>query len=159
MQDPYKAIALNSAIQILIARPDMPSSSALPLAKNFYAFLTGDIAPQAETAVPAAAAIKETKPTKTTKAPKNDKPAKTEEEIVEESISKAHKKAEKQDEAEEKGATLEGIGTLIAELLSANLRKQTVALLDKFGAKSASGVKEEDYEEFVEEGCALLMAA
>lgn len=154
MSDPYKAVALTQAVDYAKAHADMNVSMIVTAADKFYAFLTG--------AVPATEAttkIEAEKPTKTTTKAKSTKPTVTEEELVEESISKAHKEAAEQDAAEEKGATKEGVGQLIASLLAANLRKETVALLKKYNATNASTLGKDDYETFVEEGRELLMAA
>jgi len=134
--------------------------AVLEAAVKFNAFLEGDAT---GTTKPAATKPATTKPA-TTKpaATKASKPAaETEETVVRKATSKAAAAAEADDAGEEGGegeeVTQEAVETIIADLLGANLRKQAVALLAEYGAKSASGVKAGDRAEFVQRAGDLLL--
>jgi hypothetical protein len=133
----------------------------LKAAKAFDAFIAGTTAdkPAATVSTPSkSAAAAATKPPATKPAATTKKPAVSEEEVVARANKKAAAEAEAEPEAEaSEGMTLEQVEGLIADLLGANLRKQAVALLAEFGAKSASGVPEDDRAAFAEKAQDLLL--
>jgi hypothetical protein len=143
--------------------------AVLVAAKKFDAFLTAGTATETAAAKPAITKPAATKPA-TTKPAGKTKPAPTddadEEAVVGKATRRAAADAEAADEGEEGAGggeegevTLEQVETSIADLLGAKLRKQAVALLAEYGAKSASGVKEEDRAEFVQRASDLLLGS
>jgi hypothetical protein len=130
--------------------------AVLEAAAKFNAFIEGgptDEAPAKPAAKPAAKAAT-TKPA-TTKASKPA--AESEETVVRKATTKAAAAAEEEEAGEGDETTQEAVETIIADLLGANLRKQAVALLSEYGAKSASGVKAADRAEFVQRAGDLLL--
>lgn len=121
----------------------MSDNSRLTLiVEAFLAFLKGD---ETQTEVEAPAKQAATKPTKS--ATKTTKPA-----------------PKPEPETADEGPSAEVIGNLVQELLSANKRKEAVALMLKIGGKDAKSVSSlmasgGDLAKFVEEAEALLMAA
>jgi hypothetical protein len=132
----------------------------LKAAKAFNAFIEGTTAdkPAAVSTPAKSAAAAATKPPATTKPAATKKPAVSEEEVVSRATKKAAAEAEAEPETtDEEGPTLEKVEAAIADMLGANLRKQAVALLAEFGAKSASGVPEDDRAAFLEKAQDLLL--
>ena len=82
------------------------------------------------------------KPVKTAVAEKA-KPVKTAEPVVEEPT----------------GPTKDEVSKAVENLLKANKRTEAIALMEKFGAKSVSTVKESDYAAFLEAADEILLAA
>jgi hypothetical protein len=131
----------------------------LKAAAKFAQFIEGTDAPPAKPAAvstPAKSAA-----TAATKPPvaATKKPVVSEEEVVKTATKKAAAKAEAEEPeaAVGEGPKLEEVEAAISELLGANLRKQAVALLAEFGAKSASGVPEDDRAAFLEKAQDLLL--
>ncbi len=141
--------------------------AVLEAAKKFNTFLEGGTATADK---PAAAAKPAAKPAATAKpaakpAAKKAAAVEDDDEGGEEAVvTKATKKAAAAVEEEEEGeegeeVTAEQVETVIADLLGANLRKQAVALLGEYGAKSASGVKPGDRVAFYEQAQTLLLGS
>ncbi len=141
--------------------------TVLTAAKKFDAFLTGGAgeATDKPAAKPAATKPAATKPAATKPAAKKAPVVEEEEGDGEEAVvTKATRKAAAAVEEEEAGeegeeVTAEQVETVIADLLGANLRKQAVALLGEYGAKSASGVKAGDRVAFYEQAQTLLLGS
>lgn len=74
-----------------------------------------------------------------------DAPAKTPAKAAAKAPAKAATKAVAQPEPDEDAITKEQVGESIEAMLNADMRKQAIALFAKYGAKSLSGVKPEDY--------------
>lgn len=108
-------------------------AGVLATAKQFEAYISGTSEPKP---------VEKAEPVKAAKAEKA-KPVKVEEPAAEPEIE---------------GPTQATVAAVIDELLQANLRAQTVALLGKFKAKNASAVKAEDRAAFIEAAGALLLA-
>lgn len=64
-------------------------------------------------------------------------------------------KAEKQDEPQERPATLEGIRALMAQKTQEGKSKEVKELLQKYGAAKLSAVKPEDYPALMQEAQVL----
>lgn len=118
-------------------------------AERFVAFLSG---PQPAPSTPASA-------------PKKGpgRPRKTEEEVANQAIADAADAAEAEAGEEQQSEDDEpapdpkkAVQDIIATLLSKNKRKEAVALLKKFGAASATGVKPKDTAKFLAAAKALL---
>jgi hypothetical protein len=141
--------------------------SVLEAAKKFNAFLEGGTATAdkpAATAKPAAKPAATAKPAAkpaTKKAVVEDDDEGGEEAVVTKATKKAAAAVEEEEESEDGGeeVTAEQVETVIADLLGANLRKQAVALLGEYGAKSASGVKAGDRVAFYEQAQTLLLGS
>jgi len=73
--------------------------------------------------------------------------------------AKAKAPAKAAPEPDEDAVTKEQVGEAIEALLNADMRKQAVALFAKFGAKSLSGIKPEDYGLIKQAADDLLMSA
>lgn len=121
------------------------NSRLIPLVEAFLTYLKGDETPAQTEAPP--------KPVATKVAAKPTKP-------------KPELKPEPKSEPEiaDEGPSAEVIGGLVEQLLSANKRKEAVALMLKIGGKDAKSVSSlmasgGDLNKFVEEAEALLMAA
>lgn len=67
--------------------------------------------------------------------------------------------AKPEPEPDEDAVTKEQVGEAIEGLLNADMRKQAIALFAKYGAKSLSGVKTEDYAAIKQDADDLLMNA
>lgn len=119
MSEASRAAALQHAAMIHQGGGD--PVAALETAEAFHAFITGgeDIKQPAK-AAPAKAPAKATQ-------------------------AKAATKAVAQPEPDEDAITKEQVGESIEAMLNADMRKQAIALFAKYGAKSLSGVKTEDY--------------
>ena len=131
MSEASRAAALQHAIAFLAGA----EGDALEIAERFHSFIVGADTPTKAT--PGKPAAKAT-PTKAAKA-----------------------KAEPEPEAEpdENAVTKEQVGESIEAMLNADMRKQAIALFAKFGAKSLSGVKPEDYEAIKQAADDALMSA
>lgn len=118
MSEASRAAALQHAIASNHATdPDL----VLEIAEKFHAFITGgEDVKQPAKAAPAKAPAKATQ-------------------------AKAATKAVAQPEPDEDAITKEQVGESIEAMLNADMRKQAIALFAKYGAKSLSGVKTEDY--------------
>ena len=117
MSEASRAAALQHAATVHQGGGD--PVAALETAEAFHAFIVGGGDAPAK-ATPAKAAAKAT-------------PA------------KAAAKAVAQPESDEDAITKEQVGESIEAMLNADMRKQAIALFAKYGAKSLSGVKTEDY--------------
>lgn len=140
--------------------------AVLVAAKKFDAFLTGGTATEAADKPAAKPAAKPATTAKPAAKPAAKKAPPADEGDEEGTVTKATRRAAAAAEADEpeEGAegdevTQEQVETAIADLLGANLRKQAVALLGEYGAKSASGVKAEDRAEFVQRASDLLLGS
>lgn len=150
MSDPTpRQAALAGALQLASMNGTPILTSVLTDAAALLAFLEG-------TAVPAGTkAAAPVAPKKTT----GRKPTKTEEDTVRDALEAQRQEAEQEAEGEPETdepatdedipATKEGVQAAIAKLLQANKRKEAIGLLKKFGAASATSVKEKDYAKFV----------
>jgi chorismate mutase len=95
------------------------------------------------------------------------KPAKSEEEVVQEFVAKAAAKAAAEDAAEvqavEGTATAARVESVIGDMLKANKRKEAIGLLASFnGAKSKTGIIEQGADvmaAFVEQAEAILLGS
>lgn len=56
-------------------------------------------------------------------------------------------------------APTQTVASVIEAMLKANKRKEAIALLGEFGAKSASGISEENADAFIEKANGILLAA
>lgn len=164
MSEATRAMALDQAVKIVIAQC-VKGADVLPLAEQYNEFLTADSTNKtagATTAKPATTAAKPAAAAaKPAAAKPAAKPAKTEDDLANEAIAAQREREAAQDAAEaagDGGPTKEQVGEAINAMLAANLRKEAVALLAKFGAKSVSGVPVEKYAELVEEAEGLLVS-
>lgn len=150
MSDATRAVALTQAVHVVGAEG---VKAVLDAAKTFDDFLLGSDAP-AKVSTPGkepAKAATSAKP-----AAGGKKPAKTEDDLAREAAAKeaaadAAEEGGEVAESEEYPATSEGVQAVIAKLLQANKRKEAIALLKKFGAASATGVKTKDRAKFIAE--------
>lgn len=176
MSDATRAISLQEAVKAVGSAGDY--KIVLEAAKAFNTFMTTADAvgakvsvPGAEPAAPAArvppkpVAAKPVAAKSPVKPVKAAKPVKTEEELAAELIAEAEAEQAAETEAEQaadeaegggEGATQDDVGQVISDLLAAKKRNEVISLLKKFKATSKSGVKPEDYDEFVAEGNELL---
>lgn len=149
MSEVTRAIALQEAVKV-------DPLNALALAERFNSFLTAIEGTQAAASIAKPAAPKAVKATK---------PAKSEEEVVQEFVSKAAAKAAAEDAAEvaavEGTATAEQVEAAIGNMLKANKRKEAINLLASFnGAKTKTGIIEQGADvmtAFVEQAEAILL--
>lgn len=123
-------------------------ADALKAAEGFVSFLSG---PQPAPSTPASAPRKP------------GRPRQTEEEVANQAIADAADAAEAEAGEEQQSEDDEpapdpkkAVQDSIATLLSKNKRKEAVALLKKFGAASATGVKPKDTAKFLAAAKALL---
>ena len=136
MSEASRAAALQHAAAVHHGTGDTPA--ALAAAEAFHDFIVGGNTGETKQAEPA-------------KAPKPAKAA---------APAKATKAApEPTPEADEDAVTQEQVGESIEAMLNANLRTKAIALLAKYGAKSLSGVKPEDYAALKGEADDLLLNA
>ena len=136
MSEASRAAALQHAAAVHHGSGDPVST--LQTAEEFHNFIVGGN-------------IGETKQAEPAKAPKAAKAA---------APAKAPKPApEPTPEADEDAVTKEQIGESIEAMLNANLRQKAIALFAKYGAKSLSGVKPEDYAALKGEADDLLLNA
>jgi alkanesulfonate monooxygenase SsuD/methylene tetrahydromethanopterin reductase-like flavin-dependent oxidoreductase (luciferase family) len=131
MSEASRAAALQHAAALFhgSANPE----AVLETAEAFHAFIVGGGEAPAK-ATPAKAAAKAT-------------PA------------KAAAKAIAQPESDEDAITKEQVGESIEAMLNADMRKQAIALFAKYGAKSLSGVKTEDYASIKQDADDALLNA
>jgi hypothetical protein len=142
-------------------------AAVLEAAKKFNTFLEGGTgeATDKPAAKPAATKPAATKPAATKPVTRKPAAVEADDDADEEAVvGKATRKAAAVAEEEEAGeegeeVTAEQVETVIADLLGANLRKQAVALLGEYGAKSASGVKAGDRVEFYAQAQTLLLGS
>ena len=133
MSEASRAAALQHAAAVHHGTGD--TGAALEAAEKFHAFIAGDATLEAQ-------------------APKTPKQAKAA------APAKAAKAApEPAPEADEDAVTREQVGESIEAMLNANLRTKAIALFAKYGAKSLSGVKPEDYAALKGEADDLLLNA
>ena len=162
MSDATRAVALTQAVHVVGSEG---GNAVLDLALKFDAFLLGSDAP-AKVSVPGK---EPSKPAGTSKpAAGGKKPAKTEDDLAREHAA-AQAAADEAADAETEGgeagteeeypATKEGVQAVIAKLLQANKRKEAIALLKKFGAASATGVKTKDAAKFIAETLKVVAPA
>ena len=152
MSEATRAIALQEAVKF----SPLNSGHALVIAEQFNAFLEGTPVAPVVAAKPAAP-----------KFVKLAKPAKSEEEVVQEFVAKAAAKAAAEDAAEvaavEGTATPERVEAVIGDMLKANKRKEAIGLLASFnGAKSKTGIIEQGADvmaAFVEQAEAILLGS
>jgi len=136
MSEASRAAALQHAAAVHHGTGDTPA--ALAAAEAFHDFIVGGNTGETKQAEPA-------------KAPKPAKAA---------APAKATKAApEPTPEANEDTVTKEQVGESIEAMLNANLRTKAIALFAKYGAKSLSGVKPEDYAALKGEADDLLLNA
>jgi hypothetical protein len=151
MSDNNRAIALIEAVKHLAEQP-ANAAEVVQTAEAFLDFLNGggyQAESEPEPSAPTSTSAKNgpsSAPAKKAAAPKAAKPARG------------------SDTTAYEGPTQETIGTLVEQLLSANKRKEAVALMAKIGGKDAKSVTSlmasgGDLNKFVEEAEALLMAA
>jgi hypothetical protein len=119
MSEASRAIALQHAASVHHGSGD--PEAALATAEAFHSFIVGT----AE--APAAAAAKPAKPAAKKAAAKTPPPVDEDAEPAADEVSK------------------EQVGEAIEKMLNANLRPAAIKLFAKYGAKSLSGVKPEDY--------------
>lgn len=155
MSDATRAVALTQAVHVVGSEG---GAAVLALAKSFDDFLLGDDKP-AKVSTPG----KEPgKPATSAKpAAGGKKPVKTEDDLAREAATTATSEEEGEPETEaaagdEYPATKEGVQAVIAKLLQANKRKEAIALLKKFGAASATGVKTKDAAKFIAEALKVV---
>lgn len=131
MSEASRAIALQHAATVHTASGD--ADAVLAAAERFHAFIVGgeEKAPAKATAVkPAAAAKPKAPPTKAAPEPEP-----------------------------EATVTKEQVGESIEAMLNANMRNEAIALFKKYGAKSLSGVKPEDYGQIKQDADDALLNA
>lgn len=137
--------------------------AVLTAAGKFHAFLEGTevkVAAAATTLVKGTAAVAADKAAATkaaaakpaVKAAAKAAPVKTEEQLAQEVVDAGVAADAAADVGEDLAALKARAGKLVADLLAANKRDVAVALLKKFGAKSISGVPDDDLPAFLEEG-------
>jgi hypothetical protein len=130
MSEASRASALQHAAAVHHGSGD--SAAALETAEAFHAFIVGGEAP-------AAKPVKAVKPVKAAaKAP----PA-----VVDDDTPAGDE------------VTKEQVGEAIETLLNANMRPQAIKLFAKYGAKSLSGVKTEDYAAIKQDADDLMLNA
>ena len=134
MSEASKAAALAHAATIYAGSGDSVGTMAAAL--MFHEFIVG--ADKVEAPKPAPAKPAAAKPTKPVAEPEPDSDS---------------------DAPAEGEVTKEQVGEAIEQLLNANLRKAAIALFAKYGAKSLSGVKPEDYAAIKQDAEDALMAA
>ena len=131
MSEASRAIALQHAATVHTASGD--ADAVLAAAERFHAFIVGE--DKQAPAKPAA-----TKPAATKPKPAPAKPA-------------------PEPEPDEAEVTKEQVGEGIEAMLNANLRNEAIALFKKYGAKSLSGVKPEDYAQLKQDADDALLNA
>ncbi len=162
MSDATRAVALTQAVHVVGSEG---GQAVLDLAAKFDAFLLGSDAP-AKVSTPG----KEPgKPAGTSKpAAGGKKPTKTEDDLAREAAATTKDEEAEGTEGGEGGeaeageqypATKEGVQAVIAKLLQANKRKEAIALLKKFNAASATGVKTKDAAKFIAEALKVVAPA
>ncbi len=135
MSEASRAAALQHAAAIHHGSGD--PVAALETAEAFHTFIVGTANGAAEPAKPA-------KPAKVAAPAKPAKPA---------------AKPEPEVEPDTDTVSKEQVGESIEAMLNADMRKQAIALFAKYGAKSLSGVKAEDYAAFKQDADDALMNA
>jgi hypothetical protein len=136
MSEASRAAALQHAAAVYHGSGDQ--EAVLATAEAFHAFITGN----GEEAAPA-------KPATKTAAKAVKTAAKAKPEPVAEPVA----------EPDEDAVTKEQVGESIEAMLNADMRKQAIALFAKYGAKSLSGVKPEDFAAFKQDADDALMNA
>jgi hypothetical protein len=145
MPEATRAVALSEAVKVIGAGD---YGKVLVAAEAFRAFIEDSKAPASAPApAKAAPAAKAAAPAKTAA-----KPAKSEEQLV----AEATKHEPEPDDAAEIEAKRKRCAEIIDALLKAKKRAEAVELLGKFGAKSMTSVKPEDYDALIAEGEDLL---
>lgn len=154
MSDATRAVALTEAVKLAVAFEQGDRSEILDIAKRFDDFLNavGEGEPQ-KTSTPGK------EPPKTTAGSNARKTTpKTEDEAVNQSVEddKNAEDLKGGGETEVYPANKEGVQAIIAKLLQANKRKEAIALLKKFNAASATGVKDKEAAKFIAEAKKIL---
>lgn len=157
MSDATRAVALAEATKLAIHFEQGIKSEILDIAKAFDDFLNsvGETTP-ARTSTPGK------EPSKQSTARKA--PAKSEDEVVKAALEAQRQEAAAADaaadaelsEQTEFPPNKEGVQAVIAKMLQANKRKEAIALLKKFKAASATGVKPEQAADFIKEALEIV---
>jgi len=154
MSDATRAVAISEAIKLAGFGDDRSVETVLATAKQFDDFLnaTGETTP-AKVSTPGKEPAK--KPAVAAKPAGKKTPAKTEEQLAEE-VATPDEEAEGEPETPAEPDVVikfdkDGVQASVAKMLEANKRKEAIALLKKFGAASAGGVKAKDFKAFITE--------
>jgi len=153
MSDATRAVAISEAIKLASFGEDRSPESVLAVAKQFDDFLNAvsETTP-AKVSTPGKEPAK--KPAVAAKPAGKKAAAKTEEQLAEEVATPDEETGDPETPAEPDVVIKfdkDGVQASIAKMLEANKRKEAIALLKKFGAASAGGVKPKDFKAFITE--------
>jgi hypothetical protein len=166
MSDATRAVALSEATKLGLG----DAGATLQAAKAYNDFLTADStgAEPKPAPAPKATAATAAKPATTAKktAAKAAATASPEDAAAAAGLEAAADADAAADAAElsaeddgEIPVSREGVQAVIAKMLEANVRKEAIALLKKYGAASATSVKEKDFGKFIADALKLIPAA
>lgn len=177
MNDALRAVALQNAVDYAKHSGVKDAASVVKVAETFVNFLSpSDKAEPSAAAVGGTVGVKTatdkpktatttatkvaTKPAATTAA---KKPVKTEEQLVAEAAAAAAAAESAADADADGGISPDAVKAKVDELLKANKRNETIALLFSFdGAKAASGINAQGQEvmaAFIEQADEILLSA